>query len=101
LARLSYTEAALSDLERLVDFLAASDPAAAEPTIDLIASAITVLADHPLVGRPIDASLRELVISRGATGYVALYSFERPQDVILVLAVRHQRESGYTEDFEP
>jgi plasmid stabilization system protein ParE len=39
--------------------------------------------------------LRELVISRGRTGYVALYSFEEDQDAVLVLAIRHQREAGY------
>ena len=42
--------------------------------------------------------MRELVISRGKTGYVALYRYLSGQDVILVLAVRHQRELGYPED---
>jgi plasmid stabilization system protein ParE len=39
--------------------------------------------------------LRELVISRGRTGYVALYSFEEDRDAVLILAIRHQREAGY------
>jgi len=39
--------------------------------------------------------LRELVISRGCTGYVALYRFEEDQDAVLILAIRHQREAGY------
>ena len=39
--------------------------------------------------------LRELVISRGRTGYVALYSLEEGQDAALILAIRHQREAGY------
>ena len=48
-----------------------------------------------LIGRPAEHGLRELVISRGRTGYIALYSFETAQDCILILAVRHQREAGY------
>jgi plasmid stabilization system protein ParE len=39
--------------------------------------------------------MRELLISQGKTGYVALYAYEAPHDAILVLAVRHQREAGF------
>jgi plasmid stabilization system protein ParE len=98
LARLSYSAGALADLERLADFLVESDPAAAETTIALIEEAVGVLARHPLIGRPVEADLRELVISRGRTGYVALYSFEPLYDTALILAIRHQREAGYTGD---
>lgn len=95
MARLIYSEQAFSDLSRLSDFLAESDPLAAAETLGLIAEAVTLLRRHPLVGRPVENELRELVISRGRTGYVALYSFEEEQDAILILAIRHQREAGY------
>jgi addiction module RelE/StbE family toxin len=95
LARLTYTEQALADLERLTDFLLASDPAAALETIDLLEEAVRVLARHPLIGRIVEHPLRELIISRGRSGYVALYSFEPVADVVLILAIRHQREAGY------
>jgi plasmid stabilization system protein ParE len=95
LANLIYSWQALADLERLTDFLAESDPPAAAATVDLIAEAVTLLRRHPLIGRPVEQALRELVISRGRTGYVALYSFEEEQDAILILAIRHQREAGY------
>ncbi|SCY10251.1 hypothetical protein SAMN05216420_102306 [Nitrosospira sp. Nl5] len=39
--------------------------------------------------------MRELIISRGRTGYVALYSLEEDQDAVLILAICHQREAGY------
>jgi plasmid stabilization system protein ParE len=94
-ARLIYSDRAVSDLERLVDFLAEQDPAAALVTIDLIEEALSILRHHPYIGREVDADLRELVISRGRTGYVALYSFEEVHDAVLVLAIRHQREAGY------
>ena len=79
----------------MTDFLVDTDPAAAAVTVDLIAEAVAILAHHPLIGRPAEHGLRELVISRRRTGYIALYSFETAQDCVLILAVRHQREAGY------
>lgn len=95
MARLIYSARALDDLERVTDFLVDTDPAAAAVTADLIAEAVAILAHHPLIGRPAEHGLRELVISRRRTGYIALYSFETAQDCVLILAVRHQREAGY------
>jgi plasmid stabilization system protein ParE len=95
LANLNYSEQALADLERLSDFLAKSDPVAASETIDLIAEAVGILGRHPLIGRHVAANMHELIISRGRTGYVALYSFEEAHDAVLILAIRHQREAGY------
>lgn len=98
MARLVYSSRALADLERLADFLRESDPTAAAETIGLIEEAVTLLKRHPLIGRPAEHGLRELVISRGRTGYVALYSHEEAHDSVLILAIRHQREAGYTID---
>ncbi len=95
MARLIYSVQALRDLERLSDFLLDSDPRAAEATLDLIEEAVIVLERHPLIGRSVESGLRELVISRGRSGYVALYSFEHAHDAVLILAIRHQREAGY------
>lgn len=95
MARLSYSGRALADLERLTDFLAEIDPMAARETAGLIEDAVSVLKRHPLIGRPVELDLRELLISRGRTGYVALYSFEADQDAVLILAIRHQREAGF------
>jgi len=49
-----------------------------------------------LIGRPVESNYRELVISRGRSGYIALYRYHETRDVVLVLAIRHQREAGYT-----
>lgn len=95
MAKLIYSDQALADLERLTDFLIEIDPSAADDTVGLIAEAVDVLIRHPLIGRPVEHSLRELVISRGRTGYVALYSVEKEHDAVLVLAIRHQREAGF------
>ena len=94
MAKISYSSQALADLERISDFLSESGLNALE-TLDLIDEAVTILARHPLVGRQAESGLRELVISQGRTGYVALYTYEAEQDAILVLAIRHQREAGF------
>ena len=92
---IAYAPRALADLTRLVDFLAESDPAAAGETVELIVSAVDTLRSHPLIGRPAESGCRELVISRGRSGYLALYSYDGGRDRVLVLCVRHQREAGY------
>jgi addiction module RelE/StbE family toxin len=95
LAQLIYSPQALADLERLTDFLLEPEPDAALVTAVLISEAVQILENHPLVGRPAEHELRELVISRGRTGYVGLYSHEEQHDTVLLLAVRHQRAAGY------
>jgi len=92
LATLRFTPAALADLERLALFLRESDPAAAIETIPIILDGLKLLATHPLIGRPVDAQRRELLVFRGRSGYAALYSFLPLADEVVVLAVRHQRE---------
>lgn len=90
-----YSEQAFANLERLTDFLLEIDRSVAVETVDLIEEAVSLLARHPLIGRPVEHELRELVISRGGSGYVALYSLEDHHDTVLILAIRHQREAGY------
>ena len=81
------------DLDRLTDFLIASDPASAAETTALIISAIMTLRDHPAIGRTVEHGLRELVISRGRSGYLALYRFDLSRNLVRILAIRHQREA--------
>lgn len=95
MARLSYAERALADLERLTEFLLDKDPVAAEQTTALIVNAVDMLRDHPFVGRPVNPRLRELIISRGEAGYGALYSVEDEGNAVLILSIRHQREAGH------
>ena len=76
-------------------FLAKDDPAAAVRAAAAIREAVDMLSRHPLIGRAVEQGLRELVISFGKTGYVALYRFLPQSDEIRVLAFRHQRELDY------
>ena len=95
MAQVAYTGNALANLERAFQFLAREDPRAAAGAAAAIRDAIDALSRHPLIGRPLEQGLRELVISYGKTGYVALYRFLPRRDEIRVLAVRHQRELDY------
>ena len=42
--------------------------------------------------------LRELVIGKRTHGYVALYRYVAALDTVFVLALRSQRETGYSHD---
>lgn len=97
MAKLRYTARAVEDLETLSDFLAAEDPDSAAVALELIAHGIGILEIHPLVGRLAERGMRELVISRGRSGYIALYRYLPEQDAVNVLAIRHQGEAGFEE----
>ena len=59
--------------------------------------AIELLNTFPFTCRKAKADtpfLRELIISFGANGYVALFEIEE-ENVVTILAVRHQREEDY------
>jgi plasmid stabilization system protein ParE len=87
-----YAPRALADIERLVDLLLVQDEASSIETSTILIEAIAHLSRHPLVGRIVEHGLRELVISRGRTGYVALYRFDAERDQVIVLSIKHQRE---------
>lgn len=95
MAQVTYTGNALANLERAFEFLAQHDPGAAAQAARAIRDAVEILSRHPLIGRPVDEGLRELVISFGRTGYVALYRFLPQRAEVRVLALRHQRELDY------
>ena len=85
----------MADLERIFEFIAEHDPALALATITNVREAVQILARHPLIGRLVNTYRRELIISKGRTGYVALYRWFDATETALVLRVRHQREAGY------
>ncbi len=96
MAQVVYSRQAFANLDRLVDFLIAEAPQAAAAAVEVIGDGIEILGRHPLIGRSCEKGLREILISYGNSGYVALYSFEKSEDTVLVLALGHQREAGYS-----
>lgn len=94
MATIVYSRNALANLRRAIEFLIA-DRDVAIAAAQRIRGAISILEHHPFVGRVVREELRELVISFGKTGYVALYRYVGSRDEVRILAVRHQRELDY------
>jgi plasmid stabilization system protein ParE len=85
----------MDHLERAFQWLRDKNPTAALQAVIAIQSAVDSLGAHPFIGRRIEGEIRELVISYGQTGYVALYRFVASRNEVRVLAIRHQRELGF------
>lgn len=98
MAAVKLSARALAHLERIFEFAAETDPARALRTVQEIREAIMILERHPLLGRAVEDGRRELVISQGRKAYLALYRWWPADDTVLVLAIRHAREAGYSGD---
>jgi plasmid stabilization system protein ParE len=94
-----FDEGAQADLERIFEFNFERDPRSALQYVEKIMDAVLILDRHPEIGRRVAGvlPLRELVISHGSSGYVALYEHSRVEEIVRVVAIRHQREAGYRE----
>lgn len=94
--KLVWSPSALLGVQRAYRFLAEKDRAAAQAAAGAIRKYAAILEKFPNAGRPaddLDPEHRELLIPFGVTGYVLVY--EVHAEIILVLAVRHQKEAGY------
>jgi plasmid stabilization system protein ParE len=86
------------DLDRILDHLAGHEVDDIPARIREIIEAISVLEHNPLIGRPSEKGKRELVIGRRSHGYIALYRYVPEVDTVFVLALKSQREAGYTRE---
>lgn len=85
---------ARADLRRVAEFLRNKNPRAAERATQTIRRDFALLITAPALGRPVDNSgLRELIVSFSEGGYVVLYRYDPDVDAIVIIAIRHQRES--------
>lgn len=102
--RVKLTREAQDDLLGLHDFLlepelsraGGGDVAIVDKAIAAIQDGLATPQRSPFTFRKAAQSpfLRELVISFGASGYVALFEIAGP-DKVVIAAVRHQREDDY------
>ena len=94
--RLTWSPAALRDVQRLYRFLAKKNIDAAKRAVNAIREGVKIIARQPGIGRPaedMEPDYREWPIEFGDSGYVVLFRYHKQTAVIL--AVRHQREAGY------
>ena len=98
-----FSTEAEEDLIRLFDHVLARELSSSTGDLDVAARAIEaikqachVLAHSPFSCRKLGESafVRELIIPFGAAGYVAMFEI-RDSNMVIVGAVRHQRESDY------
>ena len=94
--RVFLSSAAFDDLLRLEEFLVESNDPLVGELLDFILDALQVLTHQPGIGRPVGSGLKELIISRRRSGYLARYEFDEANDLVRVARIRHQRESGYS-----
>jgi plasmid stabilization system protein ParE len=95
--RVRFTKPAKEDLIRLYDFLLKHDLQAASRAREAIGKSVEFLREFPFSCRKVmidDPFLRELLISFGNSGYVALFEIE-DKETVTILAIRHQREEDY------
>lgn len=97
MARIELLPGVADDFDRIFDHLAAYAVMDAVSRIQEIREALKVLEFNPLIGRPAGNDNRELVIGRRSRGYIALYRYVAAIDIVLVLAIRAQKEAGYRE----
>ena len=99
MTRIELLPAVSDDLDRIIDHLFEYEVRDAPSRIGEIISGLDILLSHPLIGRRYGGAnaqgRRELIIGRGARGYVALYQYSAELDTVFVLALRAQREAGY------
>ena len=98
MARIELAPEVDADLDRIVDHLARNDASGAAALVRQIIDAVSVLETSPMIGRLAAGELRELVIGKRANGCVALYRYVAALDTVFVLALRSQREAGYSHD---
>ncbi len=89
-----FTSDALSDVERVRDFLDARHPAAVERALAAIWEALERLEEYPNLGRmTVDAEVRQITVAFGASGYIVRYCHLPEDGSLLVLRIWHGKEA--------
>ncbi len=92
-----WSRTALRDLARVIDFVAEHSEKAAQRAAKLIDEAAHLLTIHPEAGRPaldMPSEFREWVVKFGRGAYLIFYRYADGK--IVILALRHSRELGYS-----
>jgi len=91
--KLEWSDEALADLDRFVEFLNREHPSLASIVAGEIVSKVAVLIDHPRLGRPIAGreEYRQIVLQVLGAAYVFQYRFDGQR--LVMLRVFHARES--------
>jgi plasmid stabilization system protein ParE len=91
--KLEWSDAALADLNRFVEFLNREHPSLAGVVANEIIAKAAVLSEHPRLGRPIAGreEYRQIVLQVLGAAYVFQYRFDGER--LVMLRVFHARET--------
>ena len=89
-----FSSDALSDVERVRDFLGARNPDAAKRAMATIWQSLENLELFPNLGRPTeDQDIRQITVPFGGSGYIVRYSVFPEDGSLLILRIWHGREA--------
>jgi toxin ParE1/3/4 len=91
--KLEWSDAALADLDRFVEFLNRERPSLASVVAGEIVTKVQVLSEHPMLGRPIAGreEYRQIALQVLGATYVFQYRFDGKR--LVMLRVFHAREA--------
>jgi plasmid stabilization system protein ParE len=89
-----YSSDAVSDINRVRNFLEIRNPQAAIRALRVIRSALARVEAMPYLGKPTkDPDIRQIAVRFGRYGYIVRYRVLPPDEVIFVTRVWHGREA--------
>jgi len=91
MARLIWTESALSDLNDIAEYIALENPAAARTLVGRIFAAVDRLAEHPSSGK-VPAELKGKRYREVVSGPCRIFYRHTQTDVILLYVMRSERQ---------
>jgi plasmid stabilization system protein ParE len=104
MAKIVLSPRAIARLQEIEEYYLEFGREISNQALAAIFSSLDRVAKFPLTGRPQlaypdvkERELREVSIAFGKSGFIALYRIDQAQENVVILAIRHQRESGYGE----
>ena len=95
--KLVFDDQALADLERIFEWIAKDNPAAARAVVDRLFSSTELLTSFPFMGHAgRDFGTFEWVVPR--LPYIVVYEVDQARDVVIVTAVFHAAQNREGED---
>jgi len=85
---------AIADLQRLREFLAEKNPAAARQAVQTIVDGFDLIATFPRSGMHVgESGYRRHIVGFGSGAYMIDYEVDERDGAVLILRIRHSREN--------
>ena len=93
MGKIVFADAVVLDVQRVLG--ASCEQVAIDERPTCMIDAFEVLGSSPRIGQPVADGCRKLIIGSGPHVCVALYRYDESADLVTILAIRSQKESGY------